>query len=101
MKTILTEADEVTSGDRNKSYGPPLDNHACTAALWIAYLKRKHGIDVPLTVRDVCWLNVLQKISRDANTEKRDNLIDVCGWARNIEMAEEELKQRGKEVEND
>lgn len=94
MKNILDEAFEVTSGDRNLSYGHPLDNHTCTATLWMAYLKRKHGIDIPLSVRDVCWMNVLQKISRDANMEKRDNLIDACGWTRNVEMAEEEYIYR-------
>ena len=85
-ETVLAEAARITSGTRNKEYGEPKDNHECTADLWNAYLERKHSIAIYLEPRDVCILNILQKISRDANMEKRDNLVDICGWARNIEM---------------
>jgi hypothetical protein len=36
----------------------------------------------------------LLKISRDANRPKRDNLVDIVGYTRNIEMIDEELVQR-------
>ena len=86
-ETILDEAARITSGTRNKEYGEPKDNHKCTANLWNTYLTRKYAIyDIEISERDVCILNILQKISRDANMEKRDNLVDICGWARNIEM---------------
>ena len=86
METVLEEAARITSADRNKSYGPPRDNHSRTAALWTAYLS---AIGCrPLDYRDVCWLNVLQKASRDAFCPKRDNLTDAIGFLRNIEMAD-------------
>jgi len=105
-KTILDEAAEITAGDRQKFYGHPRDNHGCTAALWSAYLLRRvqsrlremgeHPEDgrelehiLTLDARDVCWLNILQKASRDANLRKRDNLTDTAGYARNAEMVEE------------
>lgn len=109
-KTILEEAAGLTSGDRQKSYGHPSDNHGCTGALWTAYLLRRAqailgrmAIDenrrgmifmalrqlVTLGPREVCWLNVLQKCSRDANAHGRDNLVDAAGYLRNAEMAEE------------
>jgi hypothetical protein len=81
-ETILNEAARITSRDRNKSYGPPRDNHSRTAALWSAYL------GIPLTYRDVCWMNVLQKASRDRHCPHRDSLVDGCGFLRNIEMAD-------------
>jgi hypothetical protein len=34
-------------------------------------------------------LNVLQKISRDAHLEKRDNLVDVVGYVANIEIIDD------------
>lgn len=81
-ETILAEAARITSADRNKTYGPPRDNHSRTAALWSAYL------GVPITYRQVCWMNVLQKASRDVHKPGRDNLVDGAGFLRNIEMAD-------------
>jgi hypothetical protein len=80
--TILDEAAQITSCDRNRTYGPPRDNHSRTAAMWSAYL------GITLTYRDVCLMNVLQKISRDRHCPHRDALVDSAGYLRNIEMAD-------------
>lgn len=92
---ILTEADEITGGDRNADYGDPKDNHARTAGLWNAYFEAKRvGVDNPIYTlwvsrEDVCYLNILQKIARDIHSPKHDNLVDIAGWARNIESIRE------------
>lgn len=85
---ILQEADQITSGDRNRQYGDPLDNHGTTAMLWSTWLYRRHGFLGTLTAEDVCFLNILQKVSRGANGSavKRDTITDIAGFARNIEM---------------
>ena len=85
-ETVLDEAARITSTDRNQTYGPPRDNHSRTAALWQAYLSGLNGRE--LDYRDVCWLNVLQKASRDVFHRQRDNLADGCGFLRNVEMAD-------------
>ena len=90
---ILQEADGIVNGDRQKFYGHPSDNHGCTALMWSGYLSRRYNMKIELDVRDVCWLNALQKISRDANAPKRDNLVDVAGYAANIEMDEVRQEQ--------
>lgn len=94
--TILDEAAEVTAGDRQHFYGHPADNHGNTAELWTSYLMRRfvEGFNgrigmVKLNARDVCNMMVLLKVSRDANRPKRDNLVDICGYARNAEQIEE------------
>lgn len=87
--TILEEAQKLTSGARQKSYGHPYDNHTNTANFWSEYLARKYGLSVRLTGRDVCMMMILLKISRDANKEQRDSLVDVAGYARNAEMIDE------------
>jgi hypothetical protein len=107
--TVLDEAARVTSGARPARYGHPAENHGCTAGLWTSYLVRRlekaleivqdaeqrrllqTAVQVAfrLDSRDVCWMNILQKASRDANARVRDNLVDVCGYARNAEMIEE------------
>lgn len=85
--SILDEAAKLTSTERQATYGHPRDNHARTAALWSTYL------DHPITTRDVCMLNILQKISRDMASAKRDNLVDIAGYARNAEMLEEQTNK--------
>ncbi len=80
--SILDKA-AATVADRRTRYGEPQLNHTCTARLWRAWLLRRHGVDIPLTARDVCWLNTLQKASRDADTPGEDNLIDTAGFAEN------------------
>jgi hypothetical protein len=83
---VLDQAQRIVNGDRQDFYGHPTDNHGCTAQMWTAYIQRKYGVSFEFTVRDVCWLNGLQKISRDAHQEKRDNLVDVAGYVLNIDM---------------
>jgi hypothetical protein len=92
--TILSEAADITSNDRQRYYGHPADNHGNTAALWTAYLQRRFGVELELAARDVCLLMVLLKVSRDANKVNRDNLVDICGYARNAEMIEERAAEQ-------
>ena len=83
--SILSEAEAIVGGARQADYGTPLANHSRTAALWSVYL----GITV--TPRQVCMMNVLQKVSRDANAPKRDNLVDIAGYAENANLCEPEV----------
>lgn len=76
-ETILDEAKRVCA-ERQAAYGPPQKNHDMTAALWSVYL------GIPISARDVCLLNGLQKVSRDrCGKPKRDNLTDLAGFADN------------------
>lgn len=88
---VLDDAAWIVHGSRQEAYGHPRDNHACTAAMWDAYLHRRaqaagdNGDYIPDSV-DVCVLNVLQKLSRFANTRQRDSVVDAAGFLANIEM---------------
>jgi hypothetical protein len=86
--TVLQEADNIIHGPRGDDYGHPLDNHSRTAALWSTYLNRN------VTPEDVCMLNILQKVSRGMNSLQRDTLVDVIGYAANIEMVQAERERR-------
>lgn len=90
-KTILDEAHLAVEGARGRDYGHPLDNHSRTAALWAVYLGR------PVTPEDVCFLNMLQKIARCMNSVTRDGLVDLAGYARNVEMVQQERERRAGE----
>jgi hypothetical protein len=85
MKALLDKAKDIVSGSRNKAYGNPADNHGCTARMWTAYLSRKLGQPVAITARDVCFMNILQKCSREAHWSQMENALDVAGYAANAE----------------
>jgi len=100
MKTILETAEEIVSGPRQKFYGHPLDNHGNIAIFWSLYIRKKYGANVELNARDVCFMMMLKKISRDTTKEDRENIIDIAGYSRNAEMIEDERYKRGKEAKN-
>lgn len=82
----ITEQAVATVQERMVTYGHPVVNHSCTADLWGAYLSRRLRMHVVVDGEDVCWMNVLQKISREANERNEDSLVDVIGFAINIAM---------------
>lgn len=94
-QSVLDEARRLVHGARSADYGHPLDNHVTTAELFSAYLDRKYGSSAcEIDADDVCWFNVLQKCSRDADTPKRDNLVDVAGYAENLQIVRDERARR-------
>lgn len=74
-QAILDEAREIISVDRNGSYGEPEANQARIAALWSVYL------ETPITPRQAAICLVLVKIAREIHAPKRDNLVDIAGYA--------------------
>lgn len=93
-ESAIEEAARLVTGARNNDYGHPLDNHTATARMFAPYLERKYGVRLDLDAEDVCWFNVVQKISRDANAPKRDNAVDVAGYAANVDMVRTERERR-------
>lgn len=73
--SILDEADSIVNGDRAVAYGPAERNLSRIAAMWSAYLG--HDVDA----RQVAMCMALLKIGRDAHKPKRDNLVDLAGYA--------------------
>ena len=74
-ETILDEAKRLVYGARNAEYGHPHDDMSRTAKIWSAIL----GIDVTPEQVGLCMCGV--KISRQVNKRKRDNLVDLAGYA--------------------
>jgi hypothetical protein len=73
---ILEEALRITRGDRNAQYGPPDQDFQRTASMWSA-LK-----GVEFTPHDVAMFMILLKCSRQTHQNKRDNWVDIAGYAR-------------------
>lgn len=77
---ILDTARSLTTGDRNKSYGPPKDNLTTYANLCEAYLHGK-GKDNVLDAVDGAIFMVLAKVSRiAANRGHKDNYVDGAAY---------------------
>ncbi len=74
-ETALEEAQRLVHGARNADYGHPADNDARIAAM----LRALFGWDVKTT--DVWMLMVALKLSRERNRPKRDNRVDIAGYA--------------------
>ena len=82
MNTILEEAKYVVYGDRQADYGSATDNFNTIAKLWSATLK--HNI-TPEQV-GLCMIQV--KVARQMFKPKRDNLVDLAGYAATLEKLE-------------
>ena len=82
-KSILAEADELVNGDRAKAYGHPSKEFERVAVMWSAIL----GCTVEPRKVGLCMIAL--KISRECNAHKRDNLVDIAGYAQTVQMMED------------
>lgn len=83
-ESVLLEAQALVHGDRQRAYGHPLDDFSRTATLVNALLAKK--LAVPLDAADVATILVCVKLSRQVNAPKRDNLVDLAGYAETWQM---------------
>lgn len=92
--SILERAESLVMGDRGQNYGHPIVDFSRTAKIWTA-LK-----DVEFTPSDVAKFMIAVKLSRETNNPKRDNRIDMAGYALTLDMVEEFDPNRaiGKEL---
>lgn len=77
---ILDRAKALTCGDRDGSYGSPVENMADIARLWTAYLRGKYGIEFDLSGEDVAWMNTATKMARSYRSLNRDNYDDGAAY---------------------
>ena len=87
-ESILVEADRLVSVDRQADYGHPIDDFSRSAAMWSAIL----GIEVQAEQIPLCMIAV--KMSRELNRAKRDNLVDIAGYAKTLALVHEERQRR-------
>lgn len=90
MKNVCQEADEIAGqgGDRMRDYGHPLDNHQRIADGWAVLLGR------PVTAKQAALCMMWLKLAREMHSPKRDNMVDLCGYAKCYEMIVDEEKRR-------
>ena len=83
IKSVLQEAEILVRGARGNNYGHPYHDFSRTAKMWTAIL----GTEVTPQTVGMCMIAL--KLSREVNKHKRDNLVDVGGYALTIQMIED------------
>lgn len=87
-KSILKEAEEIRQGSRNSDYGDAVDNFKRIAQMASLITGTE------LTPKQCVAVHIATKLSREAYRHKRDNLVDLCGYADIMqEINEKEDKQ--------
>ncbi|HEY7821667.1 MAG TPA: DUF6378 domain-containing protein [Acidimicrobiia bacterium] len=78
-KSLLDEAYELVTGDRQQSYGHPADNFDRIARLWSVALNKE------IWPEDVAVCMVLVKVARQLHAPKRDNVVDAISYLLTLE----------------
>lgn len=90
-ESALQEAQRLVHGDRGAAYGHPIDDYTRTGRMWGAIL----GIG-DIDPRLCCLMMAAVKISREVNAPKRDNRVDLAGYAECAEMVAQRQAGAGK-----
>lgn len=76
---VLLEAKQLIEGDRNITYGEPTQNFTNIAGMWNILFA--HKLNEPFTPRDVAQAMIALKQCRTITQPKRDNFVDIAGYA--------------------
>jgi len=79
--SILLEAFSAVRGDRQTSYGPPEEDFARTADMWTAMFAGMLKDDAFFRPFQVAQAMIAVKLSRQTHAPKRDNWVDIAGYA--------------------
>jgi len=80
---VCAEALRIQGGDRQQDYGSPKQNFQEIADMWNTYidLKEKPNGVTTISATDVANMMILMKIVRNNHKPKRDNWVDIAGYA--------------------
>lgn len=84
----IEEAIEIVR-QRGEEYGNALEGFARTGKFWSALF------GIPVTAEQVALAMLLNKVSREMNQHKDDNLVDIAGYAEVVAMI---LKERDEAI---
>lgn len=93
-ESAAQEAHRLVHGNRGADYGHPIEDFTRTAALWTAQFRDLLKDGAAFTFREVWQAMCLVKMSRERNKPKRDNRVDLAGYAETGQMCEDEAARR-------
>ena len=88
-ETILQEAERLVSGDRQLAYDHPKDNCTRIGEIWGTILGQG-----PIKPEVVGLMMIGLKVARQIHRPTKDNLVDIAGYARVIDIILNEPKQQ-------
>lgn len=74
-KSILAEAEEIVNGSRQSDYGDANESFSRIAIIASVMTGKE------LSPEDCCAVLMAVKLVRESFNHKRDNLVDLCGYA--------------------
>ena len=74
-KSILSEAEEIVNGSRHSDYGDAKESFSRIATIASVMTGKE------LAPEDCCAVLMAVKLVRESFAHKRDNLVDLCGYA--------------------
>lgn len=78
---VLREAEQLITGDRNETYGTPTQNFTNIAELWNVQFAHLLKDDAKFSAYDVALAQIHVKMARMVAQPKRDNFVDIAGYA--------------------
>lgn len=81
---VLEEAGKLVQGDRGEAYGHPTVKYKVLADLWSGILRFE------VTPEQVVLCMLATKLGRESLNHKRDNLVDIAGYAKVLAMLTDE-----------
>lgn len=81
QSSVAVDAHGHVYGARQGDYGHPREDFTRTAVLWTGLLQHKLADGEYITPEDYARCMVAVKLSRDVHSPKRDNRVDVAGYA--------------------
>ena len=90
-KSILSEAEEIVNGSRHSDYGDAKESFSRVATIANVMTGKE------LSPEDCCAVLMAVKLVRESFAHKRDNLVDLCGYAHIMnELNENESEKEGE-----
>ena len=74
-QSILSEAEEIVNGSRHSDYGDANESFSRVATIASVMTGKE------LSPEDCCAVLMAVKLVRESFNHKRDNLVDLCGYA--------------------
>lgn len=87
--TVCQEADRLVSVDRQNQYGHPFDNFSDISVGWNIIAETQN-----ITAEKVGLMMIWVKICREKFKHKRDNLVDIAGFAKTIDLIYDRKEQK-------
>lgn len=87
-ESVALEAHGHVYGDRQTDYGHPREDFTRTAILWTGLLQHKLADGAYLEAADIGRCMIATKLARDVHSPKRDNRVDMAGYAITLDRLE-------------